>query len=57
MVLIRRTRVLTLERREFCARIFCFVLTVDDAMGEFLELRIALPDVLLKACDPVVGNF
>jgi len=57
MVLIRCTRVLTLERREFCARILCFVLTVDDAMGEFLELRIALPDVLLKACDPVVGSF
>jgi len=57
MVLIRRTHVLALERREFGARIFCFVLAVDDAMSEFLEFGIALPDVLLKAYDPVVGSF
>jgi hypothetical protein len=46
-----------LERREFLASVFCLILTVDDAMGEPLEFRITLPDVLFKACDIVVGGF
>ena len=56
-IFIRRTRVLALERRKFFTRIFCFILSIDDTMSEPLEFGIALPDILLKACDIVVGGF
>jgi len=56
-VFISRAGVLVLERGEFGARIFCLVLTGNYTMGEPLEFGVALLNVLLKACDTVVGRL
>ena len=49
--------VLAFECYNFRARIFCLILMGDDAMGEPLDVRVTLPDVLLKACDATMGKF
>jgi hypothetical protein len=49
--------VLLLERREFGAGIFCLVLTSNYTMSKPLEFGVALPNILLKSCDAVVGKF
>jgi hypothetical protein len=54
---IRYTGVLVLERDEFCARIFRLILAGNYTMSEPLEFAVALLNVLLKACDTVVGGL
>ena len=49
--------VLAFERRDFRLRVFCLILTSDDAMSKPLDVNVTLPDVLLKACDAIAGKF
>ena len=54
---IRYVGVLALECYEFRARIFRLVLAGNYTMSEPLEFAIALLNVLLKACNTVVGRL
>jgi len=56
-VFLGRACLLALDRCEFGARVFRIVLVRDDAVRKFFEFGIALADVLVEACDAVVGNF
>jgi hypothetical protein len=56
-VFIGRACLLTLEGREFGARLLGVVLVRNDAVRKPLEFGVALADVLLEACDAIIGCF
>jgi hypothetical protein len=57
VMFVNHAGVLLLERCEFGAGIFCLVLTSNYTMSEPLEFGVALPNVLLKSYDAVVGRL
>ena len=52
-----RACLFALEGREFGARLLGVVLVRNDAVRKSFEFGVALADVLLEACDVVIGCF